>query len=215
MPAFFRGCVPPLWGSAVYRSVMMSAYEAAFTFFDQRYPEDSVWKSEWFGCVRPMVLASGVFTSLCRAVVEAPIEQAKVMRQTGRPWACRTLYRGAFDQALRTTVILSAIFVPYDVARRKTTLFDSLAGQFAVCTSACAFGYAVGWPFETLKNCAQAGVPSPAASLSARLAYLGGPLGLYRGAVPGILCGGLRNGCAMLAMNGIANPLVTRMGLRD
>jgi hypothetical protein len=45
--------------------------------------------------------------------------------------------------------------------------------------------------------------------------YLGGPRGLYIGALPGIICGGFRNGVAMLAMNGIANPLVTWLGLRD
>ena len=34
--AFWRGCVPPLWGSAVYRSIMMSSYEASFTFLEVR-----------------------------------------------------------------------------------------------------------------------------------------------------------------------------------
>ena len=103
----------------------------------------------------------------------------------------------------------------HQVARRKTRLFDTLTGQFCVVTSVCAFAYALAWPLETIKNCAQAGLPKPGASLAERLAYLGGPRGLYRGAGPGIVCGGLRNGCAMLAMNGLANPLITRLGLRD
>jgi len=101
------------------------------------------------------------------------------------------------------------------VARRKTSLFDSLFGQFCVVTGACAFSYALAWPLETIKNCAQAGLPRPGAGFAERLAYLGGPLGLYRGAAAGIVCGALRNGCAMVAMNGLANPLVTRLGLRD
>jgi hypothetical protein len=101
------------------------------------------------------------------------------------------------------------------VARRKSSLFNSLAGQFFVVTGVCSFAYALAWPLETIKNCAQAGLPRPGAGLAERLVYLGGPLGLYRGAAPGILCGGLRNGCAMLAMNGLANPLITRIGLRD
>ena len=70
-------------------------------------------------------------------------------------------------------------------------------------------------PLETLKNCAQAGLPRPRASLAERVQYLGGPRGLYRGALPSILCGGLRNGCATVAMNGFANPLITRLGLRE
>ena len=79
-----------------------------------------------------------------------------------------------------------------------------LAGAYAAC-----------WPLETLKNLKQAGLPSSTATLSQRLAYVGGPLGVFRGAVPGIACGGFRNGFAMLAMNGVANPLATRLGLRD
>ena len=74
--------------------------------------------------------------------------------------------------------------------------------------------YGLVWPLETLKNLAQAGVPHPSASFAERLTFIGGCRGLYRGVAPGVLCGGLRNGCAMLAMNGVANPLVTRLGLR-
>ena len=59
------------------------------------------------------------------------------------------------------------------------------------------------------------GLPRPRASLAERVQYLGGPRGLYRGALPSILCGGLRNGCATVAMNGFANPLITRLGLRE
>jgi hypothetical protein len=32
---FFRGCIPPMWGSTVYRSIMMSSYEATYTYFDK------------------------------------------------------------------------------------------------------------------------------------------------------------------------------------
>lgn len=90
-------------------------YEASYTFFEASCTEDSPWKRELFGFLRPMVLASSIFTSLCRTVVEAPIEQAKVMRQTGRPWEWSTLYRGVTAQTARTTAMLVAIFVPYDV----------------------------------------------------------------------------------------------------
>ena len=101
--AFFRGCVPPLWGSAVYRSLMMSSYEATYTAFEARAPADSIWKAEVLGVLRPMVLASAVCCSLCRVVAEAPIEQAKVMRQTGQQIQWAHLYRGVLTQTLRTT----------------------------------------------------------------------------------------------------------------
>lgn len=212
--AFFRGCGPPLWGSAVYRAVMMSSYELCFTYLEA-FPDEHLVKAEHFGCVRPVIVFSAIFCALCRTVVEAPIEQAKVMGQTGRAWQLHSLYRGLGPQTARTTAMLLSIFVPYDYARRKTTLLSTLAGQFAVVGGVCAAAYAAIHPLETIKNCAQAGLPRPGASLAERVQYLGGPRGLYRGALPSILCGGLRNGCATVAMNGFANPLMTRLGLRE
>lgn len=116
--------------------------------------------------------------------------QAKVMGQLGRTWQFSTLYRGLLEQTLRTTMMLTFIFVPYDYARRKSPLFNSLYGQALITTAVCGGAYAVCWPFETMKNLRQAGLPSPTASFSQRVAYVGGPLGLLRGAVPGIACGG-------------------------
>ena len=76
--AFWRGCMPPLWGSAVYRSIMMSSYEGTFTWFEQHVAPDSFWRQEYcFKVVRPLVVASAVVCSLCRAVAEAPIEQVR------------------------------------------------------------------------------------------------------------------------------------------
>ena len=162
-----------------------------------------------------MVIASALCCSLCRVSVEAPIEQAKVMRQTGQAINYGQLYRGFWLQTWRTCAMLLLIFVPYDACRRKTRMFESLAGQWLVVTGVCGFSYAAAWPLETLKNLAQAGLPRPGATLTERVTYLGGLRHLYRGAAPGIFCGAFRNGCALLAMNGIANPLATRIGLRD
>ena len=38
---YFRGMLPPLWGSTVYRALMLSAYEFAFTHFSQNYELNS------------------------------------------------------------------------------------------------------------------------------------------------------------------------------
>ena len=140
--SFFRGALHPLWGSAVYRSIMISGYELSYTFFEQNCDQHSFWKSEFCGgIVRPMVVASAVLTTLVRVLVEAPIEQAKVMQQTQRPWHWASLYRGLGAQTVRTAAMLCLIFVPYDAARRKTNLFGSLTGQFTVVTTTCAFAY--------------------------------------------------------------------------
>lgn len=210
--AFFRGCVPPLWGSVVYRSAMMSSYEASYTFLEST-AKDSPLHAELFG-VRPLVVVSAVFCSCFRAIFESPIEYAKVMRQTGRAWVLRDVYRGASTQVARTTAMLVLIFVPYDVCRRYTTWFHSLPTQWFVTTLVCGGSYAVAWPLETLKNLAQAGQPWPGASVMERVTSLGGFRGLYTGAGPGIVCGGFRNGVAMLAMAKY-HQYATRWGLRD
>jgi len=74
----------------------------------------------------------------------------------------------------------------------------------------------VGWPLETHKNQVQAGtviegIDKP--SLGQRIAYLGGPIGLYRGILPGSASVFLRNGTASIVM-GYANRKLKEHGLR-
>ena len=69
--AFFRGVVPPLWGSMVYRAINLSAYEMAFTWFETSFPAESAAKVEILGVLRPMVVASAVFAGLCRSLFES------------------------------------------------------------------------------------------------------------------------------------------------
>ena len=93
------GCVPPLWGSAVYRSAMMSSYEATYTASSSaRRPTRSgariLWWSEAEQVISPVLLPLSVS-------VEAPIEQAKVMRQTVKHQYGQ-LYRGFWLQTWRT-----------------------------------------------------------------------------------------------------------------
>ena len=71
-----------------------------------------------------------------------------------------------------------------------------------------------GRPLETLKNMGQAAIPSAGASVGERVAHLGGFKGLYRGAAPGVVSGGFRNGMAMIAMSKW-QQVATQMGLRN
>lgn len=82
LAAFWRGALPPLWGSTVYRSVMMSSYEASYTALDdidRSSTSGRILQAELCG-VRPLVVVSAVVCSLFRAIIESPIEYAKVMR---------------------------------------------------------------------------------------------------------------------------------------
>lgn len=210
---FFRGCVPPLWGSMVYRGVMMSSYEFAFTYIDKNVGEDSFLKSDAWA-VRPMVPVSTVFCSFCRVVVESPVEYAKVMGQSGQRWAYRDVYRGVGWQVARSTFLLMPIFGIMDYCRRRTTIMATYWGNFLVMVGASGGSYLLCWPLETMKNLAQGGIPRHGATFTERIHFLGGYRGLYRGALPGTVAGGLRNGFGMLAMI-YAQRLVTQLGLRD
>lgn len=213
---YLQGIFPPLVGSSFYRSAMLSSYEASYTHF-QAKPAEDAWKTELLGGYfpRPMVFAAALCSSLCRAVVESPFEYAKVMRQTDSAWALKDMYRGFGMQVARSTGMLLCIFGPYDVVRtKKPEWMSTLGRQWLTTTLVCGGSYAVIWPLETLKNMAQAGIPTVGAGVRAQIAHLGGPAGLYRGAAPGIVGGGFRNGAAMFAM---ANwqRLATNLGLRD
>ena len=214
MRGFFRGCVPPLWGSMVYRGLMISSYELSYTFIELNCDEGSFLKQEsMFGILRPQVPVSSAFAACIRITVESPIEYAKVMGQTGQPWHIRHAYRGFVMQALRTTSLLIPIYSAIDVSRRKTTWMDTLGGGFIITAASAGLSYLAVWPLETLKNLAQSGTPHPSATLKERIMYLGGPSGLFRGVVPGVLSGGLRNGCAMVAMTN-AQIWASKLGLR-
>ena len=64
---YFKGIIPPLWGSTVYRALMLGAYEFAFTYFSQNYEENHWINQDYMGGIRPVVLASAFFASTVRS----------------------------------------------------------------------------------------------------------------------------------------------------
>lgn len=214
MRGFFKGMVPPLWGSSVYRSIMMGAYEAAFTSLSRSFPEDHFMRQEMVLGIRPLVPLSSAFAAVCRCALESPIEYAKVMGQTGQQWNVKDVYRGFGTQVMRTTNLLMPLFTMLDIFRNKTDLLKTKIGTFSVTFFVSSTSYLVVWPLETMKNLTQAGKPFPGASVKERLDFLGGPKGLWRGVGVGTFCGGFRNGCGMIAMV-YAQQGATMLGLRD
>jgi hypothetical protein len=212
----FQGIFPPLIGSVVYRMTMLSSYEASYTYFNNK-PKQSLWQLEILNgyIPRPLVFASALISSLSRSVVESPFEYAKVMQQTDSKWKFKDIYRGFVIQTCRTTSMLMWIFVPYDVVKTKTNWMSTYTGQFISTTVICCWCYAVSWPFETLKNMTQAGIPFIGATFQDRITFLGGGYrGLFRGSAIGILGGGFRNGVAMVTMNNWQR-FASSLGLRE
>lgn len=213
---FFRGVVPPLLGSSVYRSAQFAVFEAVFTR-TQELGLDKATVPGSGGLAYATVLA-GACGASARAVIESPIEYAKVKRQTGQVWRVSEAYQGFFMQYPRTVGMMTFIFCSVDSVRRWTG-GEALRRphlQFLTWGGVSVLGFWVIWPLETLKNQVQAGMSVDGVAkptLRQRVAFMGGPLGLYRGILPGSISVFLRNGTAAVVM-GFMNRKISEKGLR-
>mgnify|MGYP000122277999 CR=1 FL=1 len=215
----YRGCVPPLWGSGLYRSTQFAVFEALFTKWNHDHGKREIPHTDG---LQYRVLGAGAVASLARALIECPIEYAKVARQTGQSWLLRDVYTGFGMQWARTTGVMVTYFVIIDNIRRNhPSVFSQPLGQFLASAGAATFGFWLVWPFEVLKNQVQAKTPigehGVNATISERVRYLikahGGIQGLYRGILPGTYRSFLANGVSMVVM-AWAQRQVTALGLR-
>jgi len=136
-------------------------------------------------------------------VAECPFEYAKVKRQTGQTWLLKDGYTGFWVLYARSTGLLIAFFALLDTFRRHTNIFQYKVGQFFGTGTAAMMAYWVIWPFEVLKNQAQAGTSKYGTSTYERALHIyeqQGIKGFFRGIVPGSQSSFLRNGAAMIVM---------------
>lgn len=214
---FYRGVVPPLMGSSVYRSLQFAVFEAVYTREKELGWDQALVPGA--GGLAWATVAAGACGASARAVGESPIEYAKVKRQTGQVWQLREVYQGFAMQYLRTVGLMTLIFCGVDsVSRwRGGEAAKTPSHRFLTWGGVSMLAFWAIWPLETLKNQVQAGtvVPGTASpSLRQRAAHLGGFLGLYRGILPGSISVFLRNGCAAVVM-GEAQRAITELGLRS
>eukprot|EP00744_Colponema_vietnamica_P017678 GILI01024873.1.p1 GENE.GILI01024873.1~~GILI01024873.1.p1 ORF type:complete len:330 (-),score=33.04 GILI01024873.1:39-1028(-) len=224
----YRGILPPLLGSSVFRSVQFGAYAFAYSSLGHSHPYFS---SEIPGTsgLQPRVLLSGLFASACRAFIECPLELMKVRRQVGGTWRIgqaplttveawkelvsvrqvQELYKGFGVTFLRTWGLMGTFFILVDYSSRKLPdlLSTPIIGPFfkgGVCATAAWW---VIWPFEFMKSQVQAAASSPTATqltVAQRMQVVlkqHGFLGLYRGILPGSLRSLIGNGCSMIVFS--------------
>jgi len=81
---FYRGCIPPFFGSVIYRSTQFSVFEAFYT----RWASNAGMCTEIPGMmgIEWRTLCAGFAGGSARALIECPFEYAKVKRQTGQKW---------------------------------------------------------------------------------------------------------------------------------
>jgi solute carrier family 25 carnitine/acylcarnitine transporter 20/29 len=173
----YRGWIPPLWGSGLYRSTQFAVFEALFTKWDaNRISTDPLSRPAFaadvtrrvnlntvipgtFG-LETRVVEAALCASFARAVIESPIEYAKVARQTGQSWALRSVYTGFGPQFVRTAGVMTTYFVLIDSIRRHApATFANPLGQFLASSCSATLGFWIVWPAEVLKNQVQARTP--------------------------------------------------------
>jgi len=212
----YRGCVPPLWGSGIFRSAQFAVFEAAYTAAD-RSPHLQREIPFTSGLQLRVVLA-GVCASTARAVVETPLEYAKIRRQTNQNWQFKNLYTGFGVTWTRTMGLMTTYFILIDSQRRNfPDLFSSpIIGPFLASGISATLAWWIVWPLEYMKSQVQSQFGQPMSTLQRLKAVVGevGFFGLYRGLAPGSIRSFLANGTAMVVM-AAAQKKVSQWGLRD
>lgn len=203
--ALYRGLLPPLAGSAVFRSVQFSTYAAAYGAC--RDVPQLCEPIPALAGVQPRVLLAALVSSTARSLIETPLEYVKIRRQLNEPWVASPVraYAGFGLAWARMVVALGGYFVLMDVTERRygaTFAASPVAGAFVQGSLCATAAWAAAWPLELLRTTAQAGVAPGATALQRTALVLrerGGLRGLYRGIGPGLLRSLVANGAATLA----------------
>ncbi|XP_063715660.1 uncharacterized protein LOC134843170 [Symsagittifera roscoffensis] len=218
----YRGCIPPLMGSGIYRSLQFSSFETVYTYCEGTWAAKPMpfLPHSSNGGLQSRVLIGGLAASLVRATIETPLEYVKVRRQTGQSWKTMEAFNGYKITWLRTTGLMTTYFVIVDYIRRNHKEFFSrpLLGSFLVSGCAATFAWWVVWPLELMKSQVQGNYGHAKLTLRQRFSIVlkerGGVRGLYRGITPGTYRSLLSNGTSFVVM-GYAQRKITQLGLRD
>ena len=111
----YRGCIPPLLGSGIFRSTQFAVFEACYTAMD--VPLGKVEIPFTYG-LQLRVLGGGLVASTARAIIETPLEYMKVRRQVQQIWRLRDVYTGFGVTWVRTLGLMTTYFILVTCVRR-------------------------------------------------------------------------------------------------
>jgi solute carrier family 25 carnitine/acylcarnitine transporter 20/29 len=179
---FYRGFIPPLFGSMLYRGVLFSAYSGTYSMCEgvpilhEPIPHT--------GGLRPSVLIGALTAAVARASIESPLDFIKVRYMIGKNVADTIATKGTSSSAMssarsfaasphksighlyhgfvptlwRTIGLLGSFFVMVDYSVRyiPEVVNAPMIGPFfkgGVCATAA---WVVAFPFESVKSVIQA-----------------------------------------------------------
>mmetsp|Transcript_20912 Transcript_20912/g.25707 ORF Transcript_20912/g.25707 Transcript_20912/m.25707 type:complete len:100 (+) Transcript_20912:190-489(+) len=77
---FYRGCVPPFFGSVIFRSTQFSVFEAVYTRLQSESGDGVCSEIPGMGGVEYRTILAGLAGGSARSFIECPFEYAKVKR---------------------------------------------------------------------------------------------------------------------------------------
>ncbi|WAR23697.1 MCFS-like protein [Mya arenaria] len=184
----YRGCIPPLWGSGIYRSVQFAVFEGVYTLLNE---PNFNFEIPLTAGLQPRVIIAGAVASTSRAIIETPLEFAKGF---GVTW-------------LRTMGLMSSYFIFVDTGRRNFPEYFArpILGPFLISGMAATMAWWIVWPLEYMKSQVQSGYANQNESVLKRMATVireRGFFSLYRGILPGTIRSFTANGTSMVVMTG-------------
>ncbi|XP_013389954.1 mitochondrial arginine transporter BAC2-like [Lingula anatina] len=212
----YRGCIPPLCGSGIYRSTQFAVFEAVYTKMDSNFGKYEIPATAG---LQIRVIIGGLVASTARAVIETPLEYAKIRRQIQSTWTIREVYNGFGISLSRTLGLMTSYFIMVDYIRRNHAehFQRPLLGPFLTSGIAATLAWWLVWPLEFMKSQVQGGYGEKMPVLKRMQLVIkerGGFFALYRGLGPGTIRSFIANGSSMVVMQW-AQRKVSELGLRD
>lgn len=211
--ALYAGLAPPLLGSALFRSTQFAVFGVVYGWLrDCSLAEPQA----ALAGLQPRVLVAGAAAATARTVLEVPLQLIKARRQLGVPVLppavslggpfaiARELYSGGSLCWARMLVALGGFFVLVDhVDRHYPAAFAApVVGPFLKGSVCATLPWLLAWPLEVAATQAQSSLHGRGGGIGARLAGIvreRGPVGLFRGAGPGLARSVVGNGAAVTA----------------
>jgi len=188
----YRGCVPPLLGASVLRSVQFGVYALFFSLL-QKHTGDTQLKI--LGIDYKIYIA-GMVSGFGRALVECPLEVAKIRRQIGETWQFKGLFKGLGVNIARNVPLLATFFIFLDISKK----FDIPQAYRPLITgSICStLAWTLVWPFDVMKSQVQGSTGTEKLTEKVRRHYnTHGIKGFFRGYGPGATRSLIANGLSM------------------